>query len=115
MGRVFYGLALISSIMVCSSAFAGDAPNSDPGGSKEVQKPSSRHLVKGILLKPIGGSQKGNLMSRGHYHCPRRQPMRLNILAACRFRQFPNQRRFRAIRGQGFTLGSVLGLVQLQP
>jgi hypothetical protein len=54
-------------------------------------------------------------MSRGHYHCPLRQPMRLNILAACRFHQFPNQRRFRAIRGQGFTLGSVLGSAQLSP
>jgi len=39
MGRVLCGLALIS-IMVCSSAFAGAAPNSDSGGSKEVQKPS---------------------------------------------------------------------------
>jgi hypothetical protein len=39
MCRAFFGLTLIS-LMVCSSAFAGDAPNTDSNGSQEVRKPS---------------------------------------------------------------------------
>jgi hypothetical protein len=39
MGRVVFGLALMS-LMLCSSAFAGDVPNSDSGGSRQLQKPS---------------------------------------------------------------------------
>jgi len=39
MRRVLFRLALIS-LMMCSSAFAGDAPNTDSNGPQEVRKPS---------------------------------------------------------------------------
>jgi hypothetical protein len=39
MRRVFFELTLIS-LMMCSIAFAGDAPNANSNGSQEVQKPS---------------------------------------------------------------------------
>jgi len=39
MRRMFVRLASIS-LMMCSSAFAGDAPNTDSNGSQKVQVPS---------------------------------------------------------------------------
>jgi hypothetical protein len=39
MHRILFGLALILP-MACSSAFAGDTPNSDSGGSQDARKPS---------------------------------------------------------------------------
>jgi hypothetical protein len=47
MHRILFGLALIP-LMVCSSALAGDAPNSNSAGSQDVQKPppSQMHRPK---------------------------------------------------------------------
>jgi hypothetical protein len=39
MRRVFFRLAVIS-LMMGGSAFAGDAPNTDPNGSEKMQLPS---------------------------------------------------------------------------
>jgi hypothetical protein len=56
MGRVVFGLALIS-LMACGSAFAGDAPSSDSGGSKQLQQPSppgQMHRPK--TIKQVSGT-----------------------------------------------------------
>jgi hypothetical protein len=57
MHRMLFGLALIS-LMACSSAFAGDTPNSGSGGSQDVQKPlppSQIHRSK--TIKQVSGRQ----------------------------------------------------------
>jgi hypothetical protein len=56
MGRVVFGLALMS-LMLCSSAFAGDVPNSDSGGSRQLQKPSPpSQMHRPKSLKQVSGT-----------------------------------------------------------
>jgi hypothetical protein len=56
MRRVLFRLALITLTM-CSTAFAGDAPNTDSNGPQEVRKPSPPALIRPRNNKQVSKAQ----------------------------------------------------------
>jgi hypothetical protein len=70
---VFCGLAMISLLM-CSSAFAGDVPNADSNGSPKLQKASSpaqlrhpKNYKQVSKTRPDGRSGSSSLSSAAAY------------------------------------------------
>jgi len=109
MRRVFFGATLIS-LMMCSIAFAGNAPNADSNGSQEMQKPSSPAQIR----RPKNNEQVSRMQSELRSG-PRslHRLMRQNIPPLCRFHLLPKRRRLRPIRGLAFTSELALALALL--